>query len=222
MKKKRQSNQFLVIGMGRFGLSLAITLKEKGYEVLGIDTREELVQVASESITHALQLDATDKKALLSVGAKNFDVAVVAIGQDIESSILCTLILKEIGIPYVVAKAQSNLHGKVLKKTGADRVVFPEQDMGVRLANNLISTNLLDYIELSPEFSIREIKAPDLMVGKALAELRLPNRFGINIIAIKTADEINITPGADDTVNAGDTLVVVGTNKELTRLEEHR
>jgi len=154
-------------------------------------------------------------------GAKNFDVAVVAIGQDIESSILCTLILKDIGIPYVVAKAQSHLHGKVLQKTGADRVVFPERDMGVRVANNLISTNLLDYIELSDDFSIMEMKAPEFTVGKTLAQLRLPNLFGINIIAIKTGEEINITPGADDTINSGDTLVVVGTNRELTRLEEH-
>lgn len=213
--------QFLVLGLGRFGLSLAITLKEKGCEVLGIDSREDLVQVASEHLTHAVQMDATDERALLSLGAKNFDVAVVAIGQDIESSILCTLILKDIGIPYVVAKAQSHLHGKVLQKTGADRVVFPERDMGVRVANNLISTNLLDYIELSDDFSIMEMKAPEFTVGKTLAQLRLPNLFGINIIAIKTGEEINITPGADDTINSGDTLVVVGTNRELTRLEEH-
>jgi trk system potassium uptake protein TrkA len=211
--------QFLVIGLGRFGLSLARALAEKGYEVLGLDSREDLVQLASEYLTHAVQVDATDEKALLSLGIKNFDVAVIAIGQDIEASILCTLILKEVGIPYIVAKAQNHLHGRVLEKTGADRVVFPERDMGIRVANNLISSNLLDYIELSPDFSILEITAPEFAVGKTLAQLKLPNRFGINIIAIKSEAEINITPGAADIINQGDVLVVVGPNRQLRRLE---
>ena len=211
--------QFLVIGLGRFGLSLARALAEKGYEVLGLDSREDLVQLASEYLTHAVQVDATDEKALLSLGIKNFDVAVIAIGQDIEASILCTLILKEVGIPYIVAKAQNHLHGRVLEKTGADRVVFPERDMGIRVANNPISSNLLDYIELSPDFSILEITAPEFAVGKTLAQLKLPNRFGINIIAIKSEAEINITPGAADIINQGDVLVVVGPNRQLRRLE---
>lgn len=214
--------QFLVIGLGRFGLSLAQALTEKGHEVLGIDAREDNVQVASEIITQSVQMDATDEKALLSLGITNFDVAVVAIGQDIQSSILCTLILKEVGIPYIVAKAQNHLHGKVLTKTGADRVVFPERDMGIRVANNLVSTNLLDYIELSEDFSIMEITAPQFMVGKSLIQLKLPNRFGINIIAIKKGpEEINIAPAAEDTVEEGDILVVVGQNRQLRRLEDH-
>ena len=214
--------QFLVIGLGRFGLSLAKALTDKGHEVLGVDSREENVQEASEVVTQAVQLDATDEKALLSLGITNFDVAVVAIGQDIQSSILCTLIVKEVGIPYIVAKAQNHLHGKVLKKTGADRVVFPERDMGVRVANNLVSTNLLDYIELSEDFSIMELTAPAFMIGKTLAQLRLPNRFGISIIAIKKGPEdINIAPSADDALEEGDILVVVGTNKQLRRLEDH-
>jgi len=214
--------QFLVVGLGRFGFSLAQTLTEKGHEVLGVDSREDLVQEASEHITQAVQLDATDEKSLRSLGITNFDVAVVAIGQDIQSSILCTLILKEVGVPYIVAKAQNHLHGKVLQKTGADRVVYPERDMGVRVANNLMSTNLLDYIELSDDFSIMEITAPEFTVGKTLAQLRLPNRFGISIIAIKKGlDDINIAPTADDELNAGDILVVVGKNRQLQRLEEH-
>lgn len=213
---------FLVIGLGRFGLSLAMALVEKGHEVVGLDSREDLVQMASDCLTQAVQVDATDEKALLSLGVKNFDVAVVAIGQDIQSSILCTLILKEVGVPYIVAKAQNHLHGKVLKKTGADRVVFPERDMGIRVANNLVSTNLLDYIELSDDFSIMEITAPEFTVGRTLADLKLPNKYGINIIAIKKGpDDINIAPRADDEVNEGDILVVVGQNRQLRRLEDH-
>ncbi|HBI57231.1 MAG TPA: hypothetical protein DG577_10745 [Firmicutes bacterium] len=212
--------QFLVIGLGRFGMSLALTLAEKGYEVLGIDHREGPVQEAADILTQAVQLDATVDKDLLSVGIKNFDVAVVAIGHDIEASILCTLILKEVGIPHIVCKAQSQLHGKVLKKIGADRVVFPERDMGIRVANNLVSTNLLDYIDLSDDFSIREITAPKFVVDKTLAELKLPTKLGINIIAIKTDPEnINITPGANDVIRSGNVLVVVGENRRLDRLE---
>jgi len=212
--------QFLVIGLGRFGMSLAMTLAEKGYEVLGIDHREGPVQEASGILTQAVQLDATIDKDLLSVGITNFDVAVVAIGNDIEASILCTLILKEVGIPYIVAKAQGPLHGKVLKKIGADRVVFPERDMGIRVATNLVSTNLLDYIDLSDDFSIREITAPKFVVDKTLAELKLPTKLGINIIAIKTgAENINITPGANDVIKSGNVLVVVGENRQLDRLE---
>ncbi|MTI96184.1 MAG: TrkA family potassium uptake protein [Firmicutes bacterium] len=214
--------QFLVIGLGRFGISLATALVEKGHEVLGVDSREELVQNASSSITQAIQADATDEKSLRTLGVTNFDVAVVAIGQDIQASILCTLILKELGVKYIVAKAQNHLHGKVLSKTGADRVVFPERDMGVRVANNLVSTNLLDYIELSDDFSIMEITAPEFCVGKTLAQLRLPNRFSINVIAVKHGpSEINITPAADDTIEEGDIMVVVGRNRHLKRLEEH-
>lgn len=213
--------QFLVIGLGRFGASIARTLSKAGHEVLGVDTSEELVQAVSGVVTQAVQADATDEQVLQSLGVANFDVAVVAIGQDIQSSILCTMLLKEMGVNYVIAKAQNHLHGKVLEKTGADRVVFPERDMGVRVAQNLVSTNLLDYIELSDDYSIMEFTAPAFTVGKTLAQLRLPNRFGINVIAIKTGpEEINIAPQAGDVVNQGDILVVAGENKQLKKLEE--
>lgn len=214
--------QFLVIGLGRFGASVARTLTEAGHEVLGVDSREELVQAVSGMVTQAVQADATDEQVLRSLGVSNFDVAVVAIGQDIQSSIMCTLLLKEMGLKYVIAKAQNHLHGKVLKKTGADRVVFPERDMGVRVAQNLVSTNLLDYIELSEDYSIMEFTAPAFTVGKTLAQLRLPNKFGINVIAIKTGPrEINIAPKADDVINEGDILVLAGENKQLKKMEEH-
>jgi len=211
--------QFLVIGLGRFGLSVAQTLVDNGHEVLGVDEEEDLVELAAERITHAVQADATEKRALLSLGAKNFDVAVIGIGQDLEASILCTMIAKEVGIPYVVAKAQNHLHGRVLEKTGADRVVFPERDMGVRVANNLVSTNILDYIELSDDYRIMEVKAPKFTHGKTLAQLRLPTKYGVNIIAIKKgAEDINVAPSAEDVIDPEDILVTVGTNSQLLKL----
>lgn len=213
--------QFLVIGLGRFGASLARTLSQAGNEVLGVDRREDLVQDMSDVITQAVQADATDEQVLRSLGVANFNVAIVAIGENLQASILCTLLLKEMGVGYVIAKASDHLHGNVLKKIGADRVVFPERDMGMRVANNLISTNLLDYIELSEHYSIREITAPSFVVGKSLGQLQLPNKLGINVIAIKTgSDEINVTPGAEDVINEGDILVVSGSNSSLKKMEE--
>lgn len=213
--------QFLVIGLGRFGASLARTLSQAGNEVLGVDRREDLVQDMSDAITQAVQADATDEQVLRSLGVANFNVAIVAIGENLQASILCTLLLKEMGVEYVISKASDHLHGKVLKKIGADRVVFPERDMGMRVANNLISTNLLDYIELSEHYSIREITAPSFVVGKSLGQLQLPNKLGINVIAIKSgSDEINVTPGAEDVINEGDILVVAGSNSSLKKMEE--
>ena len=140
--------QFVVIGIGRFGGAIAETLSRLGHEVLAIDTDEEVIQKISDKVTHAVAADATDESVLKSLGVRNFDVAVVAIGSDIQSSIMTTLMLKELGIRYVVAKAQNELHARVLMKIGADKIVFPERDMGERVAHNLISSNILDYIEL--------------------------------------------------------------------------
>ncbi len=213
--------QFLVIGLGRFGSSLACTLSQSGHEVLGVDRREDLVQDIADTITQAVQADATDEQVLRSLGVANFNVAVVAIGENLQASIMCTLLLKEMGVEYVIAKARDHLHGKVLKKIGADRVVFPERDMGVRVAHNLVSTNLLDYIELSEHYSIMEITAPSFVVGKSLAKLQLPNKLGVSIIAIKTGDDqLNVTPGADDVIKEGDILVIAGSNDGLRKMEE--
>lgn len=212
--------QFVVIGLGRFGAAVAKTLYDMGYEVLGIDINEEKIQEAINFTTHAVQTDAIDEKSLKSLGVRNFDVAIVGIGQDIQSSILTTLILKEMGVKYVVSKAQNDLHGKVLYKTGADRVVFPERDMGIRVANNLTSTNILDYIELAPDYTIVEITAPDFMFNKSLKDLDLRAKYGINVVAIKTGKEILVSPTADATIKAGDIVVAIGSNDKLKKIEE--
>ncbi|MEW9122048.1 MAG: TrkA family potassium uptake protein [Thermotaleaceae bacterium] len=212
--------QFAVIGCGRFGSSVARTLYGLGYDVLAIDDNEEIIQNISESVTHAVQADATDETSIKSLGIRNFDVAVITIGSDIQSSILITLIVKELGVKYVVAKAQNELHAKVLYKIGADRVVFPERDMGVRVAHNLVSSNILDYIELAPDYSIVEISALKEWEGKTLSELNMRARYGINVMAIKHGVEINISPNALDSIRKDDVLVVIGHNDDVHKIEK--
>ncbi|MCG8512624.1 MAG: TrkA family potassium uptake protein [Halanaerobiales bacterium] len=211
--------QFVVVGLGRFGSSVARTLAENDYNVLAIDSNEEKVQEIAKEVTHAVEADATDEEALRTLGVRNFDVAVVSIGDNIHANILSTLILKELGVPYVVVKAQNALHGKVLSKVGADRIVYPERDMGVRIAHNLISSNVLDYIEFAPDYSIVEIVSTPNMVGKSLAQLDLRSKFGVNVMAIKRGKDLNITPGANDRFLESDVLVVMGKNDDLDKLK---
>lgn len=212
--------QFVVIGLGRFGSSVASTLCNLGYEVLGIDTDEEIVASLADSITHVVEGDATDENTLKTLGVRNFDVGIVSIGNDIQASILATLNLKEIGIKYVVAKALSKTHGKVLHKIGADRVVFPERDMGVRVAHSLAASNILDYIELSHDFSIVEIGAVPGWANKSLGQLNFRVKYDLNVIAMRRGEDIMISPNADEEVLKGDILVVVGQNKDIRRLEK--
>lgn len=212
--------QFAVLGLGRFGSSLAKTLYELGHDVLAVDRSEDVVQDISDSVTHAIQADATDESTLRSLGLRNFDVAVVTIGSDIQASILVTLIVKELGIKYIVAKAQSELHAKVLYKIGADRVVFPERDMGVRVAHNLVSTNILDFIELSSDYSIIEMAALPEWKDKTLVQLNMRGKYGINVIAIRRGGEINVSPKAEDRIEDNDVLVVVGDNDGISKLED--
>ncbi|GAB6153875.1 TrkA family potassium uptake protein [Desulfosporosinus burensis] len=213
--------QFVVIGLGRFGKSVAITISELGHDVLAIDKNESAVHSVMNDVTQAVQADARDEETLRALGVRNLDVAVVAMGDDLEANILITLMLKEMGIPYVVAKAQSSQHGKVLEKIGADKVIYPEQDMGIRLAHNLVTSNVMDYIELSPKFSIFEIVASAQFVNKSLGELDLRAVYGINVIAIKrNEDDIIVAPGANTVIEERDVLVIVGNKKLLAKLPD--
>jgi len=213
--------QFAVIGLGRFGTSVATTLYKMGYEVLAIDSSEEKVQAIVNDVTHAVEADATDEAALKALGLSNCDVVVVAIGQDIQASILATLVLKAAGVPRVVAKAQNDLHGKVLEKVGADQIIYPERDMGIRVANNLVSTNVLDHIELSEEHTIAEVIVPASFHDKTLGQLNLRARYGLNVLAIKRNEEILISPKADDSLLNGDIIIVLGEKDRLGRFQ-HR
>jgi len=213
------SKQYVVIGLGRFGASVAKTLYALGNDVLAIDNSEEAIQEISDSVTHAVQVSGIEENALKSLGIRNFDVAVIGMGSDIQASVMATLIVKELGVKYVIAKAQNELHAKVLYKIGADRVIFPERDMGARVAHNLVSSNILDYLELSPDYSIAEIVAIPEWEGKSLREINMRIKYGINVMAIKRNEDINISPAADDVIVQGDILVVISGTEELNKIE---
>ncbi|MBU3805052.1 MAG: TrkA family potassium uptake protein [Candidatus Cellulosilyticum pullistercoris] len=217
-----RAKQFVVFGLGRFGSSLATTLAEAGYEVMAVDQSEEKVQDISAVVTQAIQADVTDMDTLKELGIRNFDVAVVAIGKDMQSSIMATLLLKELGLPYVVAKASTEEHKRVLAKLGADRIILPEHDMGKRLANNLIAGNIIDYIQLSRDYSIMEMSILEGWHNHSISELDIRAKYEINIIAVESDGEIYVTPGPDYVLKEGDLLVVVGKNKSIQELEAKR
>jgi trk system potassium uptake protein TrkA len=212
--------QFAVIGLGRFGSSVATSLYRQGYDVMAVDSDEEQIQKFADEVTHVIQADSTDENALKALGIRNFDVVVVAIGEDIQANVMTTLLLKELGVPYVVAKAKNGIHGRMLEKVGADKVVYPERDMGTRVAHNIISPNVLDYIELSPNLSLVEVTAPKELINQTLLAANLRPRFGINVVAIKRGSHLNVSPRADDVIHAGDVLVVIGANEGIQSLEE--
>lgn len=214
------TKQYAVIGLGRFGTSVARTLYRLGHDVLAVDVSEERVQQLSDEVTHAVIVDTTDENSLKAIGIRNFDVVVVAIGEDMQANVLTTMLLKDIGVKYIVAKARNELHGKMLEKIGADRVVYPERDMGQRVAHNLVSTNVLDYIELSPNLSLVETTAPHSIVGKTLAQTDLRAKYEVNVVAIKRGTEIIVPPRPDQEIHDGDVLIVVGGNSGLQLLEE--
>jgi len=210
--------QYVVIGCGRFGTSVATTLYLLGHEVMTVDKNYDIVQAIADKVTHAVQADAIDENTMRSLGIRNFDVAVISIGADVQSSIMATLIAKELGVKYVLCKAQNELQAKVLYKIGADRVVFPERDMGVRVAHNLVSENVLDHIELDPHYSIVEIVTPSDWIGKSLMELDLRAKYGINVMAVKHNNDIDISPAPDVKFQNGDILVVIGENTKINKI----
>ncbi|MCL5058000.1 MAG: TrkA family potassium uptake protein [Actinobacteria bacterium] len=209
--------QLAVIGLGRFGMSLIEELAQMGHEVLAIDYDEQKVNTVADTVTHAVQADAMDEQVLKALGIRNFDTVVVSIGENIQSSILTTILLKEIGVAKVVAKARNHLHGKVLEKIGAS-VIFPERDMGRRLAHILVSEGILDQIYLSRDHSIMEIKAPGRFVGKNLVEIDVRRKFKVTILAIKRGEEIVVSPRAEEIIAEGDILVAIGKNHDLQKL----
>ena len=192
--------QYIVIGCGRFGSSVATTMHLLGHQVMAIDKSEEIIQNIVDKVTHAAIVDVTDEQALRSIGLGNFDVAI------------------KMGVSQVVCKAKDELQAKVLYKIGADRVVFPERDMGVRVAHNLVSDNILDHIELDPEYSIVEIVTLTSWVGKTLVDLELRARYEITVLAIKNGKSINVTPAPDEELKAGSILVVIGQSSNISSI----
>ncbi len=216
-----KTKNFLVIGAGRFGASVARNLYRLGHDVMVMDNNEEIVQLFSEEVTSAVRADASSEPCLKALDIKDFDTVVLAIGDDIQASIMAAILLIEMGAKNIVAKARTELHGKVLDKVGVNQVVFPERDMGQKLARSLIAPTIIDMIELSDDYSVVEVSAPDEMVGKSLKDLNLRARYGISIIALRRngGHKTIISPVAEDLIQKEDILVAIGENKQLKKKE---
>lgn len=212
---RNETKQFAVLGLGRFGSSIAENLCKMGHEVLAIDSDEELVQAVAPFVTQAVQADATDEEALESLGIQNFDAAIVSIGSNVRDSILVSVLCKEMGVPFVVAKAMDELHGKVLRKVGVDRVIFPERDMGQRVAKSLVMPNILDLVELADGYEIAEVVAPGSWCGRSLLDINVRRKYGVSVIAIRRGDALIASPGADECPQNGDVLVLLGKSKDI-------
>ena len=214
----QHAKSFAVIGIGRFGASVAQTLCTLGHEVLAIDRDETRIATIADLVTHAVVADTTDERALKRIGVRNFDCIIISVGDDIRTSILTTVLVKEQGAQFVIAKASDRLHARLLEKTGADKVVLPEHEAGVRLARSLVSGSIIDYLDLSDEYSINETLIPTPWVGKTLVELNVRNRFGVSVIAIRRGEDILVTLDPKAPLHAGDVLVMIGSNESLTRI----
>ena len=220
--KKQVKRQVLVIGLGRFGCAIAQTLVQDGLQVMGIDRRMDLVEEMRDSLTQAVQADSMDRDAMMALGVGEFDTAFVTIGGDLKASCVTTMLLKELGVEHVVAKAADDFHGRMLEKLGADKILFPERDMGKRIAHNLVSGNLLEYIELSPDFSMAEILAEPDWAGKTLSELHLRDRMGINVVAVRSGEKTNPLPTSGTVIQEGDIMLVVAGEKTLLGLNKRK
>ena len=211
---------YVVVGLGRFGVEAAVRLCELGAEVLAMDTRNDVVQQVSGSVTHAVVADARDKEVLRALGVADFDCAIVAIGDSLTDSVLATMNLLELGVPHLVCKAYDETHSQILKKLGAHQVLIPERDQAARLARSLSSPNVLDFIELSSDYGIVELPAPKSWHGKTLKELNVRAKLGVNIIAVKHSGEINVSPAADYCIDKEDIMVVLGDNYSLEAVQK--
>lgn len=209
--------QYAVIGLGRFGTSIARRLYEAGQEVLGIDVSEVRVEDAELFLTHAVVADSTEERALTSIGIRNFDCVIVAIGNDMQASILTVMLLKDLGVKKIIAKSLDKRHGQVLDKIGADWIIYPERDMGERVANQLLSPNMLNYIELSKEYNIEEIMIPSNMAEKNLRELDIRAKYKVSVIAVVREGDIIISPSPDQIIHKGDLLVIIGNREALAK-----
>lgn len=210
---------FIVIGLGLFGAELARKLSQQNCEVLAMDIRGDLVQQVADDVTHAVVGDGQDKEVLKAMGAGEFDCAIIAIGDDLAASVLVTMNLKELGVPYIVCKAHDETHRRVLQKLGADRVVIPESEFAGRLARSLSSRNVLDYIELSTDYGIVEVPAPKKWWGKSLRELDVRAQMGVNIIAVESGSVTNVSPSADYVIRNDDIIVLLGDTPSLEAVQ---
>ena len=218
---KGKDKQYIVIGCGRFGSSVAKKMCQLGNEVMVIDKDEDSIENIAEQVTHTAIVDVTEERDLKSIGLGNFDVVIVAISSDIRASIMVTIMAKEMGVPKIVCKAKDELQAKVLYKIGADKVVFPERDMGIRLAYNLASENILDQINLDPEYSIIEIVTPTNWVGKTIIELNLRAKYDITVLAVKTTSGLKVMPSPNYKMQEKNILIIIGNTDKISDIILH-
>ena len=212
--------EYIVIGLGQLGMSIAQTLMQNDCEVLVLDINEKRTRAIADSVTCAVTGNVMDAELLAGLGIRNFDGAVIAIGENMEASIMATMVVNELGVPHILAKAQSELHAKILRKVGADRVVLPEWEMGIRYANNMVHDNFFDAVELSPDISMMEINVRREWEGKSLKQLNMRAKYKINVIGIKSEDGFDVNPDPDEPLNANSKLVSIGRNEVLNKLAE--
>ena len=214
--------QIVVIGLGRFGASVARSLYNLGHDVLAMDKSETRVQAIMGLATHALTGDATTETILRELGIQDYDAAVVAIGSDIVSSVMASVLLKTMGVPYVVSRANNDLHGNTLERIGVDKVVFAESEMGVRLAHGMFNPNVQEYLEITPNYGISKMRVPDRFANMSLKELGFSNprdRYGLVVLAVRRGKDITLNPDSDDRLHAGDLLVLAGRDEMLDSLD---
>ena len=212
------SKSFLIIGLGRFGQSTARMLTTLGHEVLAVDKRADRVSMVKDNVMRAIQADTTDERAVAQLGIRNFDCIVICIGDDIRASVLATVLCREMGAHKIVAKAQDDLHQKLLIKTGADRVVQPEHDGGIRLARSLVAEGVLDSLDLSDEYSINEVEIPKDWIGRSLAQIDVRNRYGVSIIAIRRDGHVSVNIDPSEPFHKEDSIYLLGDDKSLERI----
>lgn len=211
MKEK----SFAVIGLGQFGMTLALNLAASNFDVLVIDDKEENIQEIAEKVTYAVKADVREPGVLKALGVQNVDVAVIAISENIEASIVAAMQAKELGVPFVMAKANSALHGRILNKIGADKIIYPEQEMGLRVARNLMTSGFVDMFELSSDFSLAEFKIPAEWVGKSLTELKIRKKYHINIIGIKKDESVDVNLKPEEPLPENCDIIAIGKNRDL-------
>jgi trk system potassium uptake protein len=208
----------LVIGLGRFGASAARELMKVGHEVLAVDSNETIVNDIAPEVTHAVQLDAADEEALRAIGAAEFDHAIVAISSHVEASIYATMALKKLGVRNVIAKAGNPLHGAILQRVGANRVAYPEREMGQRVAHSFAVANVVDYLDVAPRFGIVKLLPPESFIGRSLKDLDLSTRLRLTPIALRRGDDVTVNPHRDEVIKAGDELILIGRDDKLEEL----
>lgn len=214
--------QYAVLGLGSFGESVALTLENMGCDVLVMDDCYEKIQEISDKVSYAMKADVADPEALKSLGGRNLDGVVIAVSENLEAGIMATMLCKEMGIPLVVAKAKNSLQGAILERVGADRIVYPEIEMGSRVAKSLVSREFMDWIELSKDYSMVEIAVPDKWAGRSLVEVSARERLGINVVGIIVDGKIDVTPDPQKPLPEGGILIVIGTNEVLEKFDSRK